>query len=104
MSRPFDIALFLSGVLIGSKSTQQRHLRQAKIMQAAIQSKWEHDNPWRWRLKHIQWFLDHYLKDQAEATRYYYRLTALLVWKRLGRKSRIGGTKLTSSLRPTRCS
>ncbi|WP_244142439.1 hypothetical protein [Pseudomonas allokribbensis] len=84
MSRPYDMALFLSGVLTGSMATQQRHLRQARIMQAAIQQRWQRDNPWSWQLKHVHWFLVHYLKDHSEATRYYYRLTAQLVWKRLG--------------------
>ena len=84
MSKPFDMALFLSGVLTGSKVTQQRHLRQARVMQAAIQQRWQQDNPWSWQLKHVRWFLAYYLKDRSEATRYYYRLTALLVWKRLG--------------------
>ena len=84
MTKPFDMALFLSGVLTGSKITQQRHLRQAKIMQAAIQQRWQRDNPWTWQLKHVRWFLIHYLEERSEATRYYYRLTALLIWKRMG--------------------
>lgn len=31
MSKPFDMELFLAGVLSGSRATQQRHLRQARI-------------------------------------------------------------------------
>ena len=84
MSKPFDIALFLSGVLTGSKATQQRHLRQARIMQAAIQQRWQRDNPWTSQLKHVRWFFTQHLKDHSDATRYYYRLTALLTWERLG--------------------
>lgn len=84
MTKPFDIALFLSGVLTGSQVTQQRHLRQARFMQAAIQQRWQRDNPWTWQLKHVRWFLTQYLKDHSGATQYYYRLTALLIWKRLG--------------------
>ena len=84
MTKPFDMALFLSGVLTGSKATQQRHLRQARVMQAAIQQRWQRDNPWTWQLKHVRWFLTQHLKDHSAATRYYYRHTALLVWKRLG--------------------
>ena len=83
MNEPFDMALFLSGVLTGSAATQQRHLRQAQIMQAAIQQRWQRGNPWRWQIKHVQWFLGHYLKHHSSATRNYYRLTALLIWKRL---------------------
>ncbi|MFP3333679.1 hypothetical protein SB761_23490 [Pseudomonas sp. SIMBA_064] len=83
MSKPFDMALFLSGVLAGSKSTQQRHLRQARIMQEAIQRRWQRDNPWTWRLKHVRWFLNRNLKNHSRASRYYYRLTASLIWKRM---------------------
>lgn len=38
MTKPFDMALFLSGVLTGSKVTQQRHLRQVRIMQRPFNS------------------------------------------------------------------
>ncbi|WP_256658888.1 hypothetical protein [Pseudomonas sp. R2-60-08W] len=75
--------LFLSGVMTGSKVTQQRHLRQAQVMQAAIQERWQRNNPWTWQLKHVRWFITRYLKDHSDATRYYYLLTASLVWKRL---------------------
>jgi hypothetical protein len=84
VTKTLDMALFLSGVLTGSKVTQQRHLRQARVMQAAIQQRWQRDSPWTWQRKHVRWFLTHYLKDSSEATRYYYRLTALLIGKRLG--------------------
>ena len=84
MSKPFDMTLFLSGVLTGSKATQQRHLGQARIMQAAIQQRWQRDNPWTWQLKHVRWFFTQHLKDHSDAARYYYRLTALLIWRRLG--------------------
>ena len=77
------MALFLSGVLNGSTATRQRHLRQARIMQAAIQQRWQRDTPWTWQLKHVRWFFTQHLKDHSDASRYYYRLTALLVWKRL---------------------
>lgn len=83
MIKPFDMDLFLSGVLTGSKATQQRHLRQARIIQAAIQQRWKRDNPWTWKLKHLRWFLSQHLKDHSSATRYYYQLTSRLIWKRL---------------------
>ncbi|WP_223533038.1 hypothetical protein [Pseudomonas sp. BF-R-30] len=84
MTKPFDMALFLSGVLSGSKVTQQRHLRQAQIMQTAIQQRWQCKNPWAWQRKHLRWFLAHHLQERSGATRYYYHLTALLIMKRLG--------------------
>ncbi|MBI6600971.1 MULTISPECIES: hypothetical protein [Pseudomonas] len=85
MTKPFDMTLFLSGALTGSKTTQLRHLRQAQIMQAAIQQRWHLDNPWTWQLKHLRWFLAQHLKDRSGTTCYYYRLTAYLIMKRLGR-------------------
>ncbi|PVZ12616.1 MULTISPECIES: hypothetical protein [unclassified Pseudomonas] len=85
MTRPFDMVLFLSGVLIGANATQQRHIRQARVMQAAIQQRWQLHSPWSWRLKHVRWFFTHYLKDHSDSSSYYYRLTTELIFKRLGR-------------------
>ncbi|WP_025754275.1 MULTISPECIES: hypothetical protein [unclassified Pseudomonas] len=84
MSKTFDMTLFLSGVLIGSVATKQRHLKQARIMQAAIRRRWQRDNPWTWQFKHVRWFLDHHLRNHSDASRYYYHLTAMLIWKRRG--------------------
>lgn len=84
MTKPFDMALFLNGVLIGSNATQQRHLRQARCMQVAIQQRWQLDNPWTWRRKHVRWFFTEYLKSHSDASCYYYRLTASLILKRMG--------------------
>ncbi|WLH51222.1 hypothetical protein [Pseudomonas tolaasii] len=86
MSKPFDMMLFLSGSLSGSRSTQQRHLRQALIMQAAIQQRWQHDNPWTWQSKHVRWFLSQHLKNHSYSSKYYYKLTASLIWKRMERQ------------------
>jgi len=83
MSKPFDMTLFLSGVLTGSSATQQRHLRQARIMQLAIQQRWQRDNPWTWQLKHVRWFLNEHLKNHSAASRYYYQLTVSLIGKRM---------------------
>lgn len=44
MSKPFDMELFLAGVLIGSHATRQRHVRQTKIIQAVIAERWR-ENP-----------------------------------------------------------
>lgn len=83
MSKQFDMTLFLSGVLTGSKTTKLRHLRQAKIMQAVLQQRWQSDNPWSWQRKHIRWFIVYYLRNKSPSTKYYYRLTALLIWRRV---------------------
>ncbi|QNV66016.1 hypothetical protein F7661_08720 [Pseudomonas sp. CFA] len=83
MRETFNTALFLSGVLTGSRNTQQRHLRQALIMQAAIQQRWQRNSPWTWQLKHVRWFLTHYLKNHSAPSQYRYRLTLDLICKRM---------------------
>lgn len=85
MSKPFDIELFLSGVLIGSHASRQRHLRQAKVIYTAIAERWQRENPWTWQRKHLVWFLNYRMRSRAEATRYYYRLTIQLIARRLGK-------------------
>ncbi|MBS7598287.1 MULTISPECIES: hypothetical protein [Pseudomonas] len=83
MSKPFDMELFLAGVLKGSYTTRQRHLRQAKAIQSAIAGRWRRDNPWAWQRKHLDWFLNHHLNLRSESTRYYYLLTVQLLTHRL---------------------
>lgn len=83
MSKGFDMELFLAGVMTGSPATRQRHLRQAMVIQIAIAARWQRNNPWTWKRKHLVWFLNHSLNLKTEATRYYYRLTAQLIAERL---------------------
>ena len=85
MNRPFDMQLFLAGVLSGSHATRQRHLHQAKSIQTVIAERWQLDNPRAWQRKHLAWFLVHHLSQRAESTRYYYLLTLQLIAKRLGK-------------------
>ncbi|WP_323157740.1 hypothetical protein [Pseudomonas fulva] len=85
MSRPFDMELFLAGVLTGSHATRQRHVRQAKIIQAEIAKRWHRETPWAWQRKHLTWFLNRRLNRQSLATRYYYLLTKRLLNRRLGK-------------------
>jgi hypothetical protein len=84
MSKPFDMELFLAGVLIGSHTTRQRHVRQAKIIQAAIAERWQRENLWTCQNKHVVWFLENRLSEHSQATQYYYVLTARLLARRLG--------------------
>lgn len=62
MSKPFDMELFMAGVLPGSHATRQRHLRQAKLIQAEIAKRWQRETPLAWQRKHLAWFLEHHLK------------------------------------------
>lgn len=75
--------LFLAGVLTGSHSTRQRHVRQAKIIQAEIAKRWQRETPWAWQRKHMIWFLKERLARRSKATRYYYLLTLRLLARRL---------------------
>lgn len=86
MTKPFDMALFLAGVLIGAHATRERHLRQANAIQEAISNRWHRDNPWTWQRKHLVWFLNKHLSQHADSTRYYCILTARLIAKRLGKE------------------
>lgn len=79
MSKPFDMELFLAGVLTGAHATRKRHTRQAKTIQAAISERWSRDNPWTWQHKHLAWFLNYKLRCSAEPTRHYYLLTINLI-------------------------
>lgn len=83
MSKQFDMEVFLAGVLTGSHATRQRHVRQAKIIQAEIAERWQRETPWAWQRKHVAWFLQHRLDLRSEATRYYYLLTVRLLARRL---------------------
>lgn len=85
MSKPFDMKLFLAGVMTGSQATRQRHLRQAMIIQAAIADYWQLSTPWAWKRKHLIWFYDHCLKLHSDAAKYYYLLTIRLLISRLGK-------------------
>jgi len=83
MSKPFDMELFLAGVLAGSQATRRRHLRQSKIIQAEIEARWQRETPWSWRRKHVAWFLEHHLRQRSNATRYYYLLTVRQLVRRM---------------------
>lgn len=83
MSEEFEIEVFLAGVLTGSPATRQRHLRQAKVIQAAIAERWQRESPWGWKRKHLAWFLKHHVNKRGEGTRYYYLLTVRLITMRL---------------------
>ncbi|WP_322617659.1 hypothetical protein [Pseudomonas sp. BIC9C] len=83
MNKQFDMEIFLAGVLTGAHATRERHIRQAKTIQAAISERWSRESPWTWQRKHLAWFFDHHLSKHSKASRYYYWLTGLLVISRL---------------------
>lgn len=83
MSKVFDMELFLAAVLTGSYATRQRHLRQAKLIQAEISERWKLETPWAWQRKHVIWFLEQRLARRSSATRYYYMRTVRLLTRRL---------------------
>lgn len=96
MKKSFDIDIFLAGVLRGAHTTRKRHIRQAKVIQSAIASRWHLENPWSWQKKHLVWFVKHHISMHSESTRYYYLLTIILITKRLGKTwsfSTLGGVR-----------
>lgn len=86
MSKPFDMELFLAGMLTGSHATRRRHIRQAKIIQEEISERWHRKTPWAWQKKHVAWFLEHSLNQRSDSTRYYYLLTVRLLARRLQKR------------------
>lgn len=89
MTKEFDMGVFLAGVLTGSRSTQKRHFRQAKLIQAVIADRWHRKTPWEWQEKHLLWFFEYYLAEHSSATKYYYYLTAQALCRRLENSWRI---------------
>ncbi|WP_154910077.1 hypothetical protein [Pseudomonas fluorescens] len=85
MNKPFDMEIYLAGALTGAHATRERHIRQAKTIQAAISERWSRDNPWTWQRKHLVWFLNHHMSSNSKSTRYYYLLTTSLITLRLGK-------------------
>ena len=91
MNKPFDMEIFLAEVLTGAHATRERHIRQAKTIQAAISERWNRDNPWTWQRKHLVWFLNHPKNSNSKSTRYYYLLTIQLLTLRLGKSWQFNG-------------
>ena len=77
-----DMNLFLRDVLTGAKASRQRHLRQAALIQQAIDQHWGLANPHRWQAKHLRWFLEEHSAALSPASRYRYWLTIVLLARR----------------------
>ncbi|WP_151214884.1 hypothetical protein [Pseudomonas fluorescens] len=71
MNKPFDMELFLAGVLTGAHATRARHIRQSIAIQQSISDRWLRDNPWCWQKKHLEWFLNQHANQHSKSTRYY---------------------------------
>jgi hypothetical protein len=98
--------LFLGGVLTGSTETKNRHMVQATCIQQAIAKRWKRDHPEQWKVKHVHWVLDVYLRDSSHETRYRYWLTLRVIFQRLGKvndwEPRLQGSWISrTSLRKT---
>jgi hypothetical protein len=93
MNKPFDMKIFLAGMLTGAHATRDRHIRQAEAIQATISERWRRENPWTWQRKHLAWFLDHHVSQGSVPTRYYYLLTIRLIVIRLKKSWMFGALK-----------
>ncbi len=49
MREPFDMELFLAGIMSGANATKKRHVHQAAIIQQEIKKHWKECTPWRWK-------------------------------------------------------
>lgn len=85
MTKKVDMQVFLDGVLSGSHATRKRHLLQARVIQEAIAERWQRESPWRWKQKHLIWFIEHRMNNRSTSTKYYYLLTIRLLVRRLGK-------------------
>lgn len=50
MNAPYNMEIFLAGILKGSQATRKRQISQAKIIQIAISTRWHKNNPRTWKL------------------------------------------------------
>ncbi len=99
MSKTFSMELLISGIVHGSSTTRARHFHQAKNIQAAILERWQLENPWKWKEKHLKWFLNSYLRNRKAVTVYSYYLTSRYIVMRMGRPWRLDNPSLGISRR-----
>src|SRR5262245_32971809 len=81
-----NILLYMEGVLSGAPSMQDKHRKRLIAIQSAIFIRWGIKNPEQWRVKHLRWFLQEHMKDNAASYRYDFWLTVREITKRRGRE------------------
>jgi hypothetical protein len=57
-----------------SKGTRRRHIQRAEQIAQVIWKRW-HVGVYRWRLKHVKWYLDHIGSSVSDDTLYQHRNT-----------------------------
>lgn len=65
-----SIELMLRRALPGSSRAVRNHIRRGEQIAAAIAERWRVDHPHRWKMKHVQWYLNAATADLSAATRY----------------------------------
>lgn len=69
----FDAARQARGLLLnslsGSSKSVRVHIKRSESISMAIWKRW-HVTPSTWQVKHLRWYLSHYLKDNATTTQY----------------------------------
>lgn len=71
----------------GTPSAVKGHIARARQISAAIGSQWGAGNahPYRWRLKHVRWYLQEGCRDLSPATQYDHWRTVRVVVAALGK-------------------
>lgn len=80
---PFDMKLFLTGVLTGLQATRNAICDRLRLSMLQSQHAGSEKRPGLGKESSFAWFLDHHLDRRSEATRYYYKLTIRLLARRL---------------------
>ena len=62
--------LMLSRSLPGANKTVKDHMARAALIAEAIYINLEPIGPFKWRAKHLRWFLEHYTKQLSSPRRY----------------------------------
>ncbi|MEE5083041.1 hypothetical protein V2K58_26295, partial [Pseudomonas alliivorans] len=74
-------------------------MERLQNIQAAILERWQLENPWKWKEKHLKWFLNSYLRNRKAVTVYSYYLTSRYIVMRMGRPWRLDNPSLGISRR-----
>jgi hypothetical protein len=77
---------FLGKRLSGSLKTINKHLERAKIIATAIDKRFG-KNVYQYQVKHLKWFLNHFIDSYAKGTKYNYWLTVKLIISFIGKSN-----------------
>ena len=77
---------FLGKRLTGSHETIKKHIERANKIATAIHKRFS-KNVYQFQVKHLRWFLNHYINCYVQGTKYNYWLTIKLIINFIGKSS-----------------